>query len=70
MVTIGRARGTFPGKPPRRSYELRILGARSPRSVKIGRGRLRWRFDATTRTLVIRTRRLRTTRAARIVIRG
>ncbi|HEY1358510.1 MAG TPA: TIM-barrel domain-containing protein [Thermoleophilaceae bacterium] len=69
VITIGRARGSFSGKPRRRSYVLRVLGARSPRSVRIRRGRLRWRFDHSTRTLVIRTGRLRTARSARIVVR-
>jgi hypothetical protein len=69
VLTIGRARGRYAGKARRRSYELRILGARRPRSVRLGRRRLRFSYDASTRTVVVRTGRLRTARRARIVVR-
>ena len=69
IVKIGRARGKFTGRPVRRVYELRVLGARRPRSVRAGRRRVRWSYDAARRTVVVVTPRLRTARTARIVIR-
>jgi hypothetical protein len=78
VVVIGRARGTYAGRPRRRSYELRIFGALRPRAV-IGRARrLRhtapgaargWWYDSALGAVVVRTARLSTARAARVVVR-
>jgi hypothetical protein len=69
VLTIGRARGRYAGRPRRRAYELRILGARRPRSARLGRRRIRWRYEPGSRTVVVRTRRLLTARATRLVLR-
>jgi alpha-D-xyloside xylohydrolase len=69
VITIGRARGAFTGRPRRRAYELRVLGARRPRSVTVAGRRVRWRYDPTRRTVLVRTRRLRTARSTRVVLR-
>ena len=66
-LTIGRARGGFPGRPRRRAYELRILRVRRPRSVRLGRRRIRWSYSEGT--VVVRTGRLRTRRTARLTLR-
>jgi alpha-glucosidase (family GH31 glycosyl hydrolase) len=66
-LTIGRARGAFPGRPRRRAYELRILSVRRPRSVRLGRRRVRWSYAEGT--VVVRTGRLRTRRTARLTLR-
>ena len=78
VVTIGRARGRYRGRPGRRRYELRVVGVRRPRRVTVAGRRLRrapagsargWWYVRGTRTLVARTGRLRTTRRAAIRIR-
>lgn len=67
-VLIGRARGGYPGRPKRRTYELRLLGTKRPRRVSLDGRRLRgWKFD--DGELVIRTGALRTDRTARITAR-
>jgi hypothetical protein len=75
VVTIGRARGRYRGRPTRRRYELRVVGARRPRRVTVAGRRLRrvragsakgWWYARGTRTVVVRTGRLRTSRRARI----
>jgi alpha-glucosidase (family GH31 glycosyl hydrolase) len=77
-LVLGRARGTYPGRPRRRSYELRVIGVARPRAVTIGGRRLRrapggaargWSYDASRRTVVVRTGRLPTARATRVVLR-
>ena len=69
-VTIGRARGGFPGAPRTRAYELRLVGVARPRRVTVGgRRTTRWRYDAATRTATVRTGALSTRRAATVVVR-
>ena len=66
-VTIHRARGAL--APPARTYDLRLVGVRRPRTVTVNGRRTRaWRYDAGTRTASLRTRRP-TARTATIVIR-
>jgi hypothetical protein len=77
-VTLGRARGRFFGRATRRDYELRVRDAAVPRAVTVGRRRLRrvapdaaargWWYEASSRTVFVRTGPLRTGRAARIVL--
>ncbi len=75
--SAGRA-GATAGRPVRRRYELRVVGARLPRRVTVaGRGirRVRpgsargWWYERATRTAVVRTGRLPTSRRARIGLR-
>jgi len=56
-VTIGVARGRFPGALKRRSWQVRLVGIRRPQMVRID-GRAvseRWSYDAATRTLTVST---------------
>lgn len=76
-VTIGAARGGFPGRAARRRWVLRLHGVRAPRSVVVGRRRMRrspggrtgFAYDPGTRALVVRTPRLATRRAVRVAAR-
>jgi hypothetical protein len=66
-ITIGAARGTYPGRATRRAWELRVVGVERPRAVLInGRTPADWSYDEATRTVTIRTPRLATSRAHRI----
>jgi Glycosyl hydrolases family 31 TIM-barrel domain/Glycosyl hydrolase family 31 C-terminal domain/Domain of unknown function (DUF5110) len=69
VLRIGRARGRYAGRPAHRAYELRLIGARRPRSVRIGSRQLRWRYNPGRRTVVIATGRLPTAEAAKIALR-
>jgi alpha-glucosidase (family GH31 glycosyl hydrolase) len=69
VVTIGRARGSYSGRPRRRAYELRVIGARRPRLARLGRRRVAWHYLAASRTVIVTTPRLRTGRSARLVLR-
>jgi len=62
-LTIGRLTGRFAGKPRRRSYEIRLVGVRRPRAVTVAGRRARFSYDATTRTVTVRTGPRRTSRA-------
>jgi alpha-glucosidase (family GH31 glycosyl hydrolase) len=67
-VTIGAARGSFTGMPKARTYELRVHGVRrKPRSVTLGAKRLRFTYDAATKTVTTTTPSLSTARAASVV---
>jgi len=71
MLTIGAARGRFQGQAARRTYELRFAGlARRPARVTVAGRRTRsFSYDAATHTAIVRTGRLSTRRAARVVVR-
>lgn len=78
VVTIGRARGTYPQRPGRRAYELRIISTARPRIVTVRGRRLRrapagaargWWYSPPRKTVIIRTGRLSTARSARVVAR-
>lgn len=78
-MKIGRARGNYRGLPARRSYELRIKETEEPAAVTVGdrpldevsaetaRG---WTYDASDRTVAVRTGRLPTAKPTRIVLEG
>ena len=70
-VTIGRARGGFPGRRASRSWEIRLVGAERPRVVRIGGRRASgWSYDEASRTLTIRTPSLSTGRSVQVQIRS
>ena len=69
-LVIGRARGAFAGMPPRRTFELRVVDVRRPRTVTVaGRRTARFSYDAARRTVTIHTGPRSTRRATRIVLR-
>ncbi len=69
-LTIGPARGRFPGAPATRSWDLRLLGiARRPRAVTVNGRRATAAYDATSRTLTLSLSGRRTSRALRVVVR-
>jgi alpha-glucosidase (family GH31 glycosyl hydrolase) len=66
-LTIGRTRGRL---ARRRSYEIRLVGVRRPRTVTVGGRRgSRWSYDAAARTATVRTGKLPLRRPTRIVLR-
>jgi alpha-D-xyloside xylohydrolase len=68
-LTIGAARGSYPGMPPRRVYELRVHGVRRmPARVTLGPRRLAFSYDAARKTVVATTPSIATTRPARVVL--
>jgi len=70
VVTIGRARGRYRGRPAKRRYELRLVGVKRPRRVTVaGRQLKRWSYVRATRTVVLRTGRLLTARRTTIRVR-
>jgi hypothetical protein len=69
-LTVGRAKGWFPGALRRRSWVLRLVGIRRPRAVLIDGRRQRksrWSYDAASRTLSVATGAVRTDRRVTIV---
>jgi hypothetical protein len=70
-LTIGAARGSFPGMPSGRTYTLKLSGlAAKPATIKVGsRAVTGWTYDAATKTASANLGRLPTKRATRIVIR-
>jgi alpha-glucosidase (family GH31 glycosyl hydrolase) len=70
-LTIGAARGRFPGQATVRTYELHVIGLpRRPARVTVAGRRIKsFSYDAATRTATVRTGRLSTRRAARVVLR-
>ena len=69
VVTIGSARGTYPGQPARRSYELRLVGWRRTSGVSVdGRPIRAWRHDPERNGVILETPPLTTGRAHRIVV--
>jgi hypothetical protein len=68
-LTIGPARGSFPGAPRTRSWQVRFVGVAEPLRVTVGGralGRSRWTYDTATRTLTIATPELPTRSAASV----
>jgi hypothetical protein len=72
-LTIGAARGRFPGRVRSRAYRVRLAGVGRPRRVLAGgrvlRARRRgagWSYDRARRTLVVRTRPASTSRSLTI----
>ena len=69
-LTIGRARGGFPGAPATRAYEVRLVGVPRPRRVTVaGSPTTSFDYDAATRTVTVRTGGLPTRRAVTVRIR-
>lgn len=70
ILRIDRARGRFPGDLVRRSWQIRLTGIPSPRTVRINGRALRstqWTYDPSTRTASVSTGPVRTDRAVTIV---
>jgi alpha-glucosidase (family GH31 glycosyl hydrolase) len=66
-LRIGAARGGFPGMPRARAYALRVHGVRRrPARVTLGTRRLKFSYDATTKTVSATTPSLSTARAATV----
>lgn len=68
-LTIGRVRGTFPGQPSRRSYEVQFAGLDLPAGVTLNGRQLPRRalsYSPDERVLRVRTPRLPTGRPARL----
>lgn len=63
LLRIGATSGTFPGALATRSWTIRFVGVDRPRSVVVAGRPLRWRYDASARTVTFRTPELRTDRA-------
>jgi alpha-glucosidase (family GH31 glycosyl hydrolase) len=69
VVSIGRARGSFPGRRARRAWELRLVGVDRPRSVRVGgRTSRSWGYSSHSRTFTVRIPALSTARTARVVV--
>jgi hypothetical protein len=61
-VTIGPARGRFPGAPATRSWEVEFIDAAPPQRVTLdGQVLDAWNYDAARRTLTVDTGRVSTT---------
>jgi len=69
-LSIGPARGRFPGSLRRRAHRVRLIGVARPRATLVNGRRARTTYDAATRTLTVRTARLATSRVARIRLLG
>jgi alpha-glucosidase (family GH31 glycosyl hydrolase) len=67
-ITIGPMRGSFAGKPSRRSWELRWVGVRKPRRVSVNGKPRRFSYDAVKRTLTLKTG-TRSTRRSVVIAR-
>jgi hypothetical protein len=67
-VTIGAARGRFPGALRARTWQLRVIGVRRPRSVRVNGHRRRWSYDAGARTVTMSTGAVPTNRP--VVVTG
>ncbi|HWH44335.1 MAG TPA: TIM-barrel domain-containing protein, partial [Thermoleophilaceae bacterium] len=75
-VRLGRARGSYPGRPARRAHVLRLHGMGRPGAISVGNRRLRQRdsgpgfsYDADAGILIVRTHRLPTSRSVGVEIR-
>jgi alpha-glucosidase (family GH31 glycosyl hydrolase) len=66
-LTIGPARGRFPGQLRRRAYRVVLVGIGRPRAVLVDKRRRRSSYDRATRTLTLRIPATRTGR--RLAIR-
>jgi hypothetical protein len=62
-LRIGAAAGDFPAALTERAWTLRFRNTDRPRAVTVAGHRLKWHYDAKTRTLTVRTAELSTTRA-------
>ncbi|HVV75513.1 MAG TPA: TIM-barrel domain-containing protein [Mycobacteriales bacterium] len=69
-LLIGRAVGDFRGALTKRSWTIRFSDANRPTAVTVGGRPVRWRYAASTRTLVVRTAELSTRSATTIHVIG
>jgi alpha-D-xyloside xylohydrolase len=67
-LTIGAARGRFPGRPLARTWQVRALDVARPRTVRVDGRRRRWSYDRATRTLTLSTGRVPTGRPVAITL--
>jgi hypothetical protein len=79
-LTIGAARGSFPGRLRERRYEVRFAGVATPRLVTVDGRRVRrvrrveleaargWWYESATRTVVVRTGNLSNRRSALVAL--
>ena len=65
-IVIGPMKGSYRGKPSRRSWTLRVVGIRRPRHVRIDGAARHFAFHAKTRTLSLAISAHSTARATRI----
>ena len=69
-LVIGPMRGSFAGRPSRRSWEIRLVGVPRPRSVTVAGRRARgWRYVPATRTVTVQTRSFPTRRSLTVLAR-
>jgi hypothetical protein len=68
-VTIGAARGHFPGAPKRRTWRVRVIGVRRPRSVRVNGRRRPWSYDAAAHAVTVSTGRVPTNHAVTVTAR-
>jgi alpha-glucosidase (family GH31 glycosyl hydrolase) len=69
-LTIGPARGDYAGKPARRRWRLRLVGAGRPSVVRVnGRRVSGWAWDGQTHALTLTTPKLSTAGSVRIDVR-
>jgi hypothetical protein len=70
VLTVGRARGSFPGQPDARRYEVRFMDVPRPELVTVdGRRTGRWSYDRRSRTVVVRVGSLPTARGGQVAVR-
>jgi hypothetical protein len=78
-VTIGSARGHYPGEPPTRSYQLKVVDLTRPSQVTLDGHPIDqtsspdapgWYYSAGQATVAINTPSLPTTRTFRVVVSG
>ncbi|HXV52724.1 MAG TPA: TIM-barrel domain-containing protein [Solirubrobacterales bacterium] len=66
-LTIGKARGHYPGDPAKRRYSVRVTGIDRPSAVRVGGRELRgFDYDAGARLLILKTPALSTKRATAV----
>jgi hypothetical protein len=69
-LSIGPSRGSYAGKPARRSWEVRLVGVRKPKRVMVaGRTTKRWTYVPKTRTITVKTGSRSTRSALEITVR-
>jgi hypothetical protein len=66
VLTIGPAVGTFSGELSRRSWTVSFRDTARPTTVVVAGHRVRWSYDASARTLTLRTPELSTARAVSV----
>lgn len=67
-LTIGPMKGSYSGKPRTRAWELRFVGVAKPRRTTINGRATKASYNASTRTLTVRTGRRSVRRQTRVVL--